>query len=185
LLASRAPRRDDLASRLRIFPSTDEAFAASVRAIAAADPPVGPEAFQARLRRFHPKTVVRRRVLEDQPEVWYLYRDGAWAPAGQPWWQDEHVGRITVSADGWVTGANAVARGLLGIAEGELGERHFTDFVAPGTLRDAENLYRIIASGAVFEGTVLVRAARRSAPGRRSPCAPGGRSAGGAVAARG
>jgi hypothetical protein len=146
-----------IGSHLRTFPSGDRAFAAHVRRIAETDPTDGPAAFEARLRRFFPKAIVRRRDLSGEPEFWYVYRDRDWARAEETWWQGDHVGRLRVSLEGWLLEANGVARGLLGLGADGPDQHHFTDFVAPGTLRDAEEIHAIVSAGDPFRGTVLVR----------------------------
>jgi PAS domain-containing protein len=102
--------------------------------------------------------VVRERALSGEPPSWYVYRDGAWqASLSRPWWEAAGLPQVTTSADGWITGANATARSLLGIELSDLGIRHFTDFVAPGTLDDAVALVGILEAGRDLTATVLLR----------------------------
>jgi PAS domain-containing protein len=117
-----------------------------------------PGQLESRLRRLFPRIVVRERALSGEPPSWYVYRDGGWQPSGTgPWWQSTGLPRVIVSLDGWVTEANATARSLLGIGESEVGVRHFTDFVAPGTLDDALALFGIVDEGHELTATVLLR----------------------------
>jgi PAS domain-containing protein len=105
-----------------------------------------------------PRVVVRERALSGEPPAWYVYRDGGWLPTSSgPWWQATDLPRVEVSLEGWVTKANASARGLLGIDPAELGTRHFTDFVAPGTLDDSMALFEVVEEGRDFTATVLMR----------------------------
>jgi PAS domain-containing protein len=62
-----------------------------------------------------------------------------------------------VSQDGWITEANTTARSLFGIDQADLGARHFTDFVVPGTLEDSLALFGIVDEGHDLTATVLLR----------------------------
>ncbi|HEY8439328.1 MAG TPA: PAS domain-containing protein, partial [Candidatus Limnocylindrales bacterium] len=64
---------------------------------------------------------------------------------------------VVTSADGWIVEANATARDLLGIEEREVGARHFTDFVEPGTLDDSIAMFQIVSEGNPLTATVLLR----------------------------
>jgi PAS domain-containing protein len=115
-------------------------------------------ALQARLRRMFPRVLVRERALSSESPAWYVYRDGAWTPplAG-PWWDEPRLPRVAVGTDGWVLEANPAARSLFGILEPELGARHFTDFIAPGTLEDSQALFAVVAAGHELTATALVK----------------------------
>jgi PAS domain-containing protein len=75
----------------------------------------------------------------------------------RPWWEGEGLPRVTTSVDGWITEANATALGLLGLEPADIGARHFTDFVAPGTLDDAMSLFAIVEEGRDLTATVLLQ----------------------------
>jgi PAS domain-containing protein len=140
------------------IPSTDLAFHAQVRRLAAAVAGEDPEALEARLRVLFPRAVVRRRDIVGEPTAWYVYRDGAWrADLTGPWWEQPGLPRAEVSADGWITEANATALDLLGIDAAERGARHFTDFVAPGTLADSLSMFEIVSEGHPLTATVVLR----------------------------
>jgi hypothetical protein len=63
---------------LIINPATDASFAALAETELAVDGH-DREAFQARLRRRYPQTVVHARELSgEQTTIWYVYRDGHW-----------------------------------------------------------------------------------------------------------
>ena len=101
---------------------------------------------------------MRRRDISGEPPAWYVYRDGGWRPALiGPWWEEPDLPRVVVSRDGWVQEANATALGLIGLGPDDLGTRHFTDFVAPGTLEDSMALFRIVDEGHDLTATVLLR----------------------------
>jgi len=144
--------------RVLTIPSTDAAFRRHVDRILIADSPSQPEALEERLRRFFPRAVVRRRDISGEPAAWYVYRDGGWRPALiGPWWEEPDLPRVVVSDEGWIQEANATALGLLGIGQEDLGTRHFTDFVAPGTLEDSLEMFRIVGEGHDLTATVLLR----------------------------
>jgi len=101
--------------------------------------------------------VVRERTISGAPG-WYVYRDGGWSSSlTGDWWDDPRLPRVSVSADGWFQEANATARGLLGIDEGDASTHYFTDFIVPGTLEDSLNLFRIVGGGKVLNATILLR----------------------------
>jgi PAS domain-containing protein len=154
-----AQRRPVGGPEIRVFPSADAAFVEHARLIAATERHSDAAGLQARLRRFYPRAIARARELSGEPDVWYVYRDGMWAAAAAPvWWQEPHVGHLEVSLDGgWFLDADGIARDILGLASSDLGVTHFTDLLAPGTVQDAEALYRIVGSGTPFDGTVVIR----------------------------
>ena len=101
--------------------------------------------------------MVRERTISGAPG-WYVYRDGAWSSSlTGDWWDDPGLPRVVVSGDGWVREANATARVCSGSTT--MLSRRTTSpiFVVPGTLDDAVNLFRIIASGKILDATILVR----------------------------
>jgi PAS domain-containing protein len=105
-----------------------------------------------------PRVVVRERQLSGEAPAWYIYRDGGWLPSSTgPWWEADDLPRIAVSLEGWVVEANASARSLLGIDATDFGARHFTDFIAPGTLDDSMALFNVVQEGRDFTATVLIR----------------------------
>lgn len=140
------------------IPSTDAAFRRQVERISDEEPHQVPEELQARLRRLFPRALVRSRDISGEPNAWYVYRDGGWRQdlAGF-WWQEPGLPRVVASRDGWVLEANPTALSLLGIERSELGTRHFTDFVAPGSLDDALALFDIVGGGNELNATVLLR----------------------------
>lgn len=136
------------------IPTSDAAFREHVHTVS---PSATPGEFEARLRRVFPRVVVRERTISGAPG-WYVYRDGRWSSSlTGDWWDDPGLPRVAVSADGWVQEASATARGLLGIEDDDPSTHYFTDFVVPGTLDDAVNLFQIIGSGKVLDATILVR----------------------------
>ena len=144
--------------RIITIPSADSAFRQVVERLGTENTLRTPKQLEARLRRLFPRVVVRERLLSDEPPSWYVYRDGAWqASVSGPWWQAPRLPRVVITTDGWITEANTTARGLLGIESADLGARHFTDFVAPGTLDDALALFGIIDEGHDLTATVLLR----------------------------
>ena len=150
----RIDRRAD-APALITIPSADAAFRAHVQGIRRA---AGPAELEARLRRMYPRVVVRERTLSGEAPAWYVYRDGSWrSQLDDAWWEEDGLPRVVVSADGWITEANATALGLLEMAPTELGIRHFTDFIVPGTLDDSLALFRVVEQGHDLNATVLLR----------------------------
>src|SRR5258706_14758777 len=137
---------------------SDSAFSQTVDHLAHGEDAPTPAALQARLRRVFPLAVVRARELSGEAPAWYVYRDGGWRSSlvGQ-WWELPGLPQVAVTADGFLTEANATALDLLGIDADDLGMRHFTDFVTPGTLQDALALFDIIQSGKELTATILVR----------------------------
>ncbi len=142
---------------LRTIPSDDDGFREHVLALAARISPQRPYDLGSRLRRLFPRVFVRERQLSGEPLTWYVYRDGAWSHDADPqWWLAPNVPRMVASVDGWITEANASARGLLGLPD-DMGPRHFTDFVAPGTLEDATQLFGVILRGNALTVTLLLK----------------------------
>jgi hypothetical protein len=146
-----------LALAIVTIPSTDTAFRELVDHVVRSAHPRTPAALEERLRRTLPLAVVREREISGPP-VWYVYRDGGWrSPAEGLWWEAPKLPRLVVSPDGWVVEANATMRGLLEIDESELGARHFTDFIVPGTIEESTALFEIISRGHTLTATVLIR----------------------------
>lgn len=73
------------------------------------------------------------------------------------WWEAAGLPSVDVSRQGWIDRANATALDLLGIHATDLGTRHFTDFVAPGSLEDSMSLFRIVDEGHELTATALLR----------------------------
>jgi PAS domain-containing protein len=152
--------RPGLPPFLKTIPSTDTAFAAQVQNIRHRHAPPTPRDLETRLRRLFPRVVVAERQLSGEAATWYVYRDGRWAPPpSSASWLAPDLPRVALSLDGWVVEANAPARDLLNLPEAELGKRHFTDFVAPGSLEDAEALLRVLSEGHELQATILLRPA--------------------------
>ena len=140
------------------IPSSDQAFQRQVEGIRAREHLATPDALETRLRRAFPRAVVRRRDISGEPTAWYVYRDGSWRPSmSGSWWEEPGLPRIEISPDGWLEAGSPSALGLLGIEPGELGTRHFTDFVAPGGLEDAVALFGIVGEGHDLTATALLR----------------------------
>lgn len=75
------------------------------------------------------------------------------------WWERPGLPRVVVSRDGWLVDGNATALSLLAVDRSEIGQRHFTDFVAPGTLDESLELFRIVEEGHDLTATVRLRPA--------------------------
>jgi PAS domain-containing protein len=150
-----SPLRDLL---VQTIPSTDAAFRKQVERILRGGALDKPEALQVRLRRLFPRAVVRRRDISGEPTAWYVYRDGGWRPSMTgSWWDEPGLPRVVVSREGWIEEANATAQGLLGIGPGDIGTRHFTDFVVPGTLEDSMAMFGIVDEGHDLTATVVLQ----------------------------
>jgi PAS domain-containing protein len=142
----------------RIIPSDDAAFRRHVERLTARQRFATPDELASRLRRIFPRVVVRASEVSGQGHVWYVYRDGVWrADADGEWWAERRTPRVVVTLDGWLEEANAPARALLGLAPDDPMPRHFTDFVAPGTLQDASDLFAVVAAGHELSATTVVR----------------------------
>lgn len=143
--------------RVITIPTNDRAFSRIVDRIFRSTSAATPSALQSRLRRTFPRAVVRARDISGDP-AWYVYRDGGWASAlSGPWWHEPGLPRLAVNRDGWITEASPTALGLLQMDATELGARHFTDFVVPGTLEDSLALFDVVDQGGELTATVLVR----------------------------
>ncbi len=142
------------------IPSSDAAFRQHVERLRLDAGLATAEQLEARLRRVFPRVAVRERALSGEPPSWYVYRDGGWQPSETgPWWQAADLPTLTVSEGGWISDANATALSLLGLEPPDLGARHFTDFVAPGTLDDVVQLFGIVDAGHALTATMLLRPA--------------------------
>ncbi|HSL77340.1 MAG TPA: PAS domain-containing protein [Candidatus Limnocylindrales bacterium] len=136
------------------IPASDAAFREHVHGLV---PLTTPRELEQRLRRIFPRVVVRERMISGAPG-WYVYRDGSWSSSlVGDWWDDPHLPRVVLSADGWNVEANATGAGLLGMDVNDVASHHFTDFVMPGTLDDSMGLFRIVLEGKPLDATVLVR----------------------------
>jgi PAS domain-containing protein len=142
---------------VRIIPSKDSAFREHVERLTADNAFASPEALAARLLNLFPRVVVRASEVSGQADTWYVYRDGVWASPDERWWKDDQAPRVTVSKEGWLEEANAPARAILGLTAADEMPRHFTDFVAPGTLDDATDLFAVVADGHELTATTLLR----------------------------
>ncbi len=140
------------------IPTDDRAFAAICERLLEDREPKGATALQARLRSVFPRAVVRARELTGVQPALYVYRDGSWSSELHGlWWDTPDLPRLAVSAEGWLIEGNATALGLLGVDPGDVGSRHFTDFVAPGTLADIQTILDVIEKGNDLTATVLLR----------------------------
>jgi PAS domain-containing protein len=138
------------------IPSNDVAFREFLTRTLRRTGPIAATDFERRLRRTYPRALVRERGLAGEASSWYVYRDGAWrTPDHDRWWDDPGVPTVEVSADGWIEDANAAALGLLGL-DGLTEPRHFTDFVVPGRLDDAMDLFEIVRATGLLEATVIL-----------------------------
>jgi PAS domain-containing protein len=144
--------------QLITIPSSDRTFLKHVRRLQEERPSTAPSDLEVRLRRLFPRVVVRERSLSGEAPAWYVYRDGGWrSPRIGPWWQDDSLPKVVATSDGWISSANPTAAGLLGIDVDDAHPHHFTDFVVPGTLQEAIDLFRIIEQGDPLTATVLLR----------------------------
>jgi PAS domain-containing protein len=138
------------------IPSDDVAFGEHCQRLLHRHRHGQPGQLEAHLRRLFPSVVVRERVLSGEPTAWYVYRDGGWRGSGtRPWWLERRMPRLVLSPDGWLQQADAAARSLLGLGDDE--SAHYTDWVTPGTLEDAQMLFAAVAEGHPLEGTLLIR----------------------------
>ncbi|MFL5674177.1 MAG: PAS domain-containing protein [Chloroflexota bacterium] len=142
---------------IRVIPSSDTAFRTHVERLAARQAFPSASALGTRLRTLFPRVLVRPSEVSGQDNLWYVYRDGAWATADASWWFDDHTPRVTVSMDGWIEQANAQARAILGLAPGDTMSHQLTDFVAPGTFDDATDLFAVVADGHELAVTMVLR----------------------------
>lgn len=140
------------------IPTEDKAFAQIAERLLENRDPGSAATLQARLRTVFPRAVVRARELTGESPALYVYRDGGWrTELHGPWWETPELPRLAVGRDGWLIEGNATALGLLGIDAAELGSRHFTDFVAPGTLADSLTIFDVVQRGNDLTATVLLR----------------------------
>jgi PAS domain-containing protein len=138
------------------IPSADTAFRVHVDRIRTEAST--PADLQRRLRRIFPRVIVRERTLSGEPPTWYIYRDGGWPKSDVgDWWDQPSVPRIVVSTNGFIAEVNPTAAGLLGIEPERAELYHFTDFVVPGTLEDAQALFEVIEQGHDLTATILLR----------------------------
>jgi hypothetical protein len=138
------------------IPSADTAFRVHVDRIRA--DAATPAELERRLRRIFPRVIVRARTLSGEPPAWYVYRDGGWlASDAGDWWKQPGMPRVVVSPSGFIVEANATAQGILGIEGTGPVPYHFTDFIVPGTLDDAQALFDVIERGNDLTATVLLR----------------------------
>jgi hypothetical protein len=143
---------------VQTIPTSDRAFREHVERLVAEYPFETPQELGTRLRQLFPRVFVRERALAgENPAVWYVYRDGAWRPPeAEQWWAADGNARIAVDETGWIVEANALAMSLLEAPDLLTDQRHFSDFVAPGTLADATALLNVVAAGAELTVTILL-----------------------------
>lgn len=140
------------------IPTSDVAFAQAMERLLQSTDPATPQALELRLRRLFPRAVVRAREISGEPPAWYVYRDGRWRSSLMSvWWELPRLPRIVVNREGWLADANPTALGLLEISADELPTRHFTDFVAPGTMEESVALFSSVDEGHELTVTVLLR----------------------------
>lgn len=137
------------------IPSDDVTFRDHVDRLTERYPGGDPAAFETRLRRLFPRAVVRARGISSEPELWYVYREGAWRPTSDPWWATPLVPHVVLGPDGWVRDANPPALSLLGIDDAQA--HHYSDFVAQGATEEASHLFDMVSRGHAFTATVLLR----------------------------
>jgi PAS domain-containing protein len=144
--------------KLTVIPSTDAAFREHVERLVDRHHFAVAADLAARLRRLFPRVVVRPSEVSGQADIWYVYRDGVWRSSADPsWWAEPRSPRVSVNREGWIEEANTAARAILGLPPtGDL-PRYFSDFVAPGTLDDALDLFAVIADGRELLATMLIR----------------------------
>jgi PAS domain-containing protein len=138
------------------IPSDDPAFREHVRRTSERFPDDAAADLEARLRLLFPRAVVRARGLSSEPDVWYVYRDGAWRPPEGAWWEAPLVPMLVIGEDGWVGEANVAARSLLGI-DGSGPHHHYSDFVAPAATEGATMLFRFVVEGHPLSATLVLR----------------------------
>lgn len=156
ILSAMRPR--SIGSTLRTIPSGDTAFREHALGVHRRHAPVRPADLEAILRRMFPRVVVVERQLSGERPTWYVYRDGRWAPPSAiSWWTDPDMPCISVGLDGWIVEANPAARALLNMPAPDARRRHFTDFIVPGTLEDAEALHQVLIQGHDLAATILLR----------------------------
>jgi len=116
-------------------PSADGAFRAAVLAVLEAQPRLAPEELEAGVRLVYPDAVVRRRDLTAEPvEVWYAYRDGAYAGPRDATWVDE-PGTAWARFDpatGEIVADNAAMAALFSPGASTLVGRFAREFIPPG-----------------------------------------------------
>lgn len=145
-------------ARLVTIPTGDEAFAEIAHRLLENRDPKSAATLQARLRSVFPRAVVRARELAGESPALYVYRDGGWrSELHGLWWETPDLPRVAVTRDGWLVEGNATALGVLGLDAADLGTRHFTDFVAPGTLADSLAIFDVVQDGKALTATVLLR----------------------------
>ncbi|MFL5650064.1 MAG: PAS domain-containing protein [Chloroflexota bacterium] len=142
---------------LRVIPSSDAAFRKHVEALVSRDIFASVDELASRLQTLFPRVRVRASEVSDQHNVWYVYRDGVWSGDDASWWLDDHTPRVIVTKAGWIEEANAPARAILGLAPSDAMPRFFTDFVAPGMLEDATELFAFVADGNELAVTIVLR----------------------------
>jgi PAS domain-containing protein len=142
---------------VRIIPSNDSGFREHVERLTSGSDFASADDLAARLRNLFPRVVVRASEVSGQTDIWYVYRDGVWSSPDERWWLDDHAPRVTISGEGWIEAANAPARAILGLTAADEMPRHFTDFVAPGTLQDATDVFAVVADGHELTATTLLR----------------------------
>ena len=137
------------------IPSDDPAFGEHVRRLSERFPDAGAAELEVRLRQLFPRAAVRARGLSSEPEVWYVYRDGAWRPPSGPWWDEPLVPQLVLGQDGWIREANVAARSLLGIEGAD--PHHYSDFVGPAAAEAASMLFDIVVEGLPLAATLVLR----------------------------
>ena len=155
--SSREPAGQPESIEVTTVPSSDHAFRAYVDALVKAETFTTPGQLTRRLRELFPRVAVRSRLLADEAPRWYVYRDGHWrGDDATAWWRARGVPRVEVTLDGWIRSVNRPARSLIGL-DGASAPQHFTEFVAPGTIGDADALFAIVAAGHHLDATIRVQ----------------------------
>jgi PAS domain-containing protein len=133
----------------RAMPSSDVAFRQVVdRLLGESESPAD---LLARLRTLYPKADLAERGLEDEPRIFYVYRDGRFElPTAERWWLDEEVARVSISVEtGQLVRVNDEWSHLMGDTPQRLVGRHYSDFVLP----EARAAVSVLFDTLVTEGT--------------------------------
>lgn len=140
------------------MPSSDVAFRQVVdRLVAVSESPAD---LLARLRTLYPKADLAERGLEDEPRIFYVYRDGRFeAPTGERWWLDEEAARVSISVEtGLLVRVNDQWSDLMGDTPQRLVGCHYSDFVLPEARGAASVLFdTLVSEGSAHSEALLLR----------------------------
>jgi hypothetical protein len=142
----------------RPLPSSDVAFGHVVEKLAAdAGSPV---MLLERLRALYPKATLAERGLEDEPRVFYVYRDGRFEVSGSDeWWLADDVARVTIScATGRLLTVNDRWSQLMDAPGDLLVGRHYSEFVLPDAMPSVVVMFAaLVAHGEALSEALLRR----------------------------